>query len=183
VSSVLLTSDRLILRDFKMSDLSGVHRYASDPEVTRFMEWGPNTIDESRDFIRMAISFQKDKPRRHFDLAIVTKPDNCLIGGCGLYITSPHSREAFIGYCLRKDSWGKGYATEVAKRLLAFGFKELALHRIFATCDTDNVASARVLEKVGMQLEGRHRENKRISNKWRDSLLYAILEHEWKPKS
>ncbi|MFY9322289.1 MAG: GNAT family N-acetyltransferase, partial [Bacillota bacterium] len=64
MSSVLLTSDRLILRDFKMSDLSGVHRYASDPEVTRFMEWGPNTIDESRDFIRMAISFQKDKPRR-----------------------------------------------------------------------------------------------------------------------
>jgi ribosomal-protein-alanine N-acetyltransferase len=180
VSSLSLTTDRLVLRDFKMSDLQRVHRYASDPEVVKFMEWGPNTVDESRDFIRMTIRLQRDNPRRQFDLAIVRKAENCLIGGCGLYMTSPHNREAFIGYCLSRDSWGQGYATETAKILLTFGFSQLKLHRIFATCDPANLASAKVLEKSGMQLEGRLRENKLIGKKWRDSLLYSILEHEWK---
>ena len=180
MSSLSLTTDRLVLHDFKMSDLPRVHKYASDPEVVRFMEWGPNTIDESKDFLRMTISHQKDNPRRYFDLAIVKKVENCLVGGCGLHVTSPHNREAFIGYCLSRDSWGQGYATETAKGLLSFGFSQLRLHRIFATCDPLNLASARVLEKSGMQLEGRLRENKLIGKRWRDSLLYAILEHEWK---
>ncbi|HHY08477.1 MAG TPA: GNAT family N-acetyltransferase [Corynebacteriales bacterium] len=165
-----------------MSDWQRVHMYASDPEVVKFMEWGPNTAEESKDFVRMAIAIQKDKPRRHFDLAIVTGPEDCLIGGCGLYVTSSHNREAFIGYCLSRDSWGKGYATEAAKRLICFGFTQLRLHRIFATCDPLNVASAKVLEKCGMTPEGRLRENKLIGKKWRDSLLYAILEHEWNSK-
>jgi ribosomal-protein-alanine N-acetyltransferase len=183
MSNLSLTTDRLVLRDFRMSDLQSMHRYASDPEVVRFMEWGPNTVDESRDFLRMTIRLQKDNPRRHFDLAIVINPDDHLIGGCGIYITSPHNREAFIGYCLRRDSWGRGYATETAGRLLSFGFAQLKLHRIFATCDPLNLASARVLEKSGMQFEGRLRENKLIGNRWRDSLLYAVLEQEWNPES
>ena len=182
MSSLSLTTDRLVLRDFKMSDLPGVHKYASDPEVVRFMEWGPNTIDESREFIRMAIRLQQDSPRRHFDLAIVKRAENCLIGSCGLYVTSPYNHEAFIGYCLSRDSWGQGYATEAAKRLLSFGFTQLKLHRIFATCDPLNLASAKVLEKCGMQFEGRLRENKLIGQKWRDSVVYAILEHQWNPK-
>lgn len=176
---VMLTTDRLMIRDFKMSDWQEVHMYASDPEVVKFMEWGPNTTDESKSFVRMAIAFQKDSPRRHFDLAVVTWPEERLIGGCGIYITSPHNHEAFIGYCLSRDSWGKGYATEAAKKLLYFGFTHLNLHRIFATCDPSNIASAKVMKKCGMQFEGLLRENKLISNKWRDSLLYAILEHEW----
>ncbi len=182
VPSLSLTTNRLTIRDFKMSDWQRVHMYASDPEVVKYMEWGPNTADESKDFVRVAIAIQKDSPRRHFDLAIVTNTEDFLIGGCGLYITSSHNREAFIGYCLSRNSWGKGYATEVAKRLLCFGFTQLQLHRIFATCDPLNVASARVLEKCGMQLEGQLRENKLIGKRWRDSLLYAILEHEWNSK-
>lgn len=180
--SLYLTTERLILRDFKMTDWQRVHRYASDPEVVKFMEWGPNTVNESKDFVRMTIMLRKDNPRRHFDLAVVTKSENCLVGGCGIYVTSPYNREAFIGYCLSRDSWGKGYATEAAKRLLSFGFTQLKLHRIFATCDPHNLASARVLEKCGMQFEGQLRENKLIGKKWRDSLLYAILEHEWSPE-
>jgi ribosomal-protein-alanine N-acetyltransferase len=179
VPSLSLTTDRLVLRDFVMSDWQRVHRYASDPEVVKFMDWGPNTVNETKDFVRMAITLQKDTPRRHFDLAVVTNLENCLIGGCGIYITSPHNREAFIGYCLSRDSWGQGYATEAAKRLISFGFTQLKLHRIFATCDPLNLASAKVLEKCGMKLEGRLRENKLIGKMWRDSLVYAILEHEW----
>lgn len=67
----------------------------------------------------------------------------------------------------------------MAHLLVNFGFKELNLHRIYATCDPRNGASAKVLEKIGMVKEGRLRENLLIKGGWRDSFVYGILEHEW----
>ncbi len=83
-------------------------------------------------------------------------------------------------YVLNRNFWKLGYATETVQALVKFGFKELKLHRIFATCDAENFASAHVMEKVGMQREAHFRENGWVKGKWRDSLLYAILEGEWK---
>jgi RimJ/RimL family protein N-acetyltransferase len=73
-----------------------------------------------------------------------------------------------------------GFATEVAKLLIEFGFRELNLHRIYATCDPRNIGSSKVLEKIGMSKEGRIREDLLIKDGWRDSLLFSILEQEWK---
>lgn len=67
-------------------------------------------------------------------------------------------------------------ATEAARLLIDFGFKELHLHRIYATCDPRNIASYKVMEKLGLTFEGRMRENLLIKDGWRDSLLYSILE-------
>lgn len=75
---------------------------------------------------------------------------------------------------------GKGIATEVASLLIDFGFKKLKLHRIFATCDPRNIGSFKVLEKVGMTMEGRIRQDVLIRDGLRDSLLYSVLEDEWK---
>ena len=76
-------------------------------------------------------------------------------------------------------SKGQGYATEAARALVSFGFGTLRLHRVFATCDVRNVASARVLEKVGMRREGHCRGDKWVRGQWRDSYIYAMLEDEW----
>ena len=84
-----------------------------------------------------------------------------------------------MGYVFRRDAWGNGYATEAAKALAASGFGQLGMHRIYAHCDVDNVASARVLEKAGMQREGLLRQHMLIRGRWRDSYLYAALEDEW----
>ncbi|WP_269433171.1 GNAT family N-acetyltransferase [Paenibacillus sp. FJAT-27812] len=73
----------------------------------------------------------------------------------------------------------KGFATEAAKALLEFGFRELGLHRIFATCRPDNLGSAKVLQKIGMSYEGHIREHKRHNEKWLDSHQYSILESEY----
>ena len=175
---VILTK-RLILRDFNEEDWKSVHEYASDPEVVRYVEFGPNKEEESKSFIHRALVHRKEKPRKDFTLAIVLKATNTLIGGCGIYLISPDNQEGSIGYVLNRNFWGQGYATETAQALLEFGFNQLKLHRIFATCDPKNTASARVLEKIGMRREAYFREHKWIKGKWRDSLLYAILEHEW----
>lgn len=173
-------TERLALRDFEEADWTSVHSYASDPQVVRYMDWGPNTDKESKNFVSRAIAFQKVQPRRNYTLAIVLKHKERLIGGCGIHVSGPDNREGWIGYCLHRDFWGKGYATETAKALLNFGFDQLDLHRIFATCDPANVKSERVLEKIGMKREGHLREHKWTKGEWRDSLLYAILEHEWR---
>jgi len=173
-------TERLVLRDFEETDWEAVHAYASDPEVVRYMDWGPNTEEETKNFIQRGIAHQKEQPRRNYTLAMVLKADGRLVGGCGIEVSNPDNREGWIGYCLNRNFWGQGYATETAKVLLEFGFNHLNLHRVFATCEPANIASAQVLEKIGMQREGRLREHKWAKRKWRDSLLYAILDYEWK---
>jgi RimJ/RimL family protein N-acetyltransferase len=84
----------------------------------------------------------------------VLQKENKVTGGCGIHVSSPEDRERWLGYCWNHRFWTKGCATEAATALLAFGFNSLDLHRIFATCDPANTASAYVLEKIGMQREG-----------------------------
>jgi RimJ/RimL family protein N-acetyltransferase len=84
-----------------------------------------------------------------------------------------------IGYALREDVWGQGYGTEVARALIDLGFTQLGLHRVWATVHPENVASIRVLEKAGMTYEGRLRDDRRMPDGWRDSLLSAMLRNDW----
>jgi ribosomal-protein-alanine N-acetyltransferase len=175
-----LQTERLTLRDFKEDDWIEVQRYAADPEVVRYMEWGPNSEAQTREFIERIRAQQQDEPRHDFELAVTLRADGRLIGGCGFHVSNPHDREGWIGYVFSRDNWGQGYATEAARALLAVGFGQCDLHRIFATCDPRNIASARVLEKIGMRHEGHLREHTWQKGSWRDSLLYAILEEEFR---
>src|SRR5215468_416143 len=128
-----LTTPRLILRDFVGDDWFAVHAYAADPEVSRYMDWGPNSTSETRAYVEQVLVAQQEKPRRDFDLAITMRAHDRLIGGCGIHVSNPQIREGWIGYVLSRDCWGQGYASEAARALLSFGFGPLGLHRIFAT--------------------------------------------------
>lgn len=102
-----------------------------------------------------------------------------MIGAVEFNIRDFTNRIGEIGYIINPEYWGMGFATEVAKVLITYGFDRLNLHRIFATCDPSNIGSSRVLGKVGMTKEGRMRENLFNKGDWRYSLLYSILEQEW----
>ncbi|MEN8173053.1 MAG: GNAT family protein [Chloroflexota bacterium] len=180
-TKIRLKTNRLILREYSRSDIESVHAYAKDPEVVSFMTWGPNTIDQTQSFIELTIAQQGELPRLHYHFAVVQADTKIIIGGCGIHFQSDNLQIAYIGYTFNRYFWGHGFASESAKCLLQFGFEEHNANRIWATCDPENTASARVLEKVGMQREGRLREHKWHKGAWRDSYLYAILAHEWKP--
>jgi RimJ/RimL family protein N-acetyltransferase len=111
-----------------------------------------------------------------FELAVVRKEDGKLIGGCGLHAEG-HAAE--LGYCFSRAAWRQGYASEAANALLRLGFCELGLHRIYAKCRPDNIGSFKVMEKIGMQLEGTLREHMFTKGSWSDSRLYSILVHEF----
>jgi len=176
-----INTDRLWLRDFHLSDWPAVHTYACDPEVTKYLEWGPNSELDSRRFVERATSLSYLDPRVDFDLAIVTNGNDRLIGAVSLHIDSLVEREGWIGYCLHRDFWGKGYATEAAYNLLNHGFQKLNMRRVYATAAPDNVGSINILQKIGMQHEGTLKSHKLVRGVWRDTELYAILDHEFTP--
>jgi RimJ/RimL family protein N-acetyltransferase len=207
LDEIKIETTRLILREFVAGDFSAVHNYASDPNVARFMVWGPNSEQDTHEFLNNVIEWQKAQPRRVFDFAVVLKQGSGLIGSCGFHIAPTVSegssqsiwakaaldfdakhpyvyardKHAALGYCFHKDAWGHGYASEAATGALRFGFETLKLHKIFATCDVENKGSARVLEKIGMHKEGHLIEDIKIKGRWRDSFLYAITINEWNP--
>lgn len=173
-----IETERLTLREFVKDDFLSIHNYASDPGVVKYQPWGPNSEKDTQLFLDQNIKYQLDNPRYDYEVAVVKKDDNKLIGACGIHLSNLDNREGWIGYCYNQQYWRNGYATEAAKAIIKFGFKHLNLHRIFATCDPDNSGSAKVLEKIGMIKEGRLTENKLQKGEWRDSFLYSILEQE-----
>lgn len=177
-----LESDRLLLRDWMRADWKEAQVYSSDSEVCKHMIWGPNTERDTKDFIDTAIEISRIKPRRGYELAVVHREDNRVIGGCGMQIVGPTGTTAMIGYVLNREYWGRGIMTEAADLLMEFGFGKLNLHRIYATCDTENKASERIMQKLGMRREGHFVKDTFIKERWRDSYLYAILEEEWLTK-
>lgn len=174
-----LETPRLILRDFKKSDLKAVHAYSSLEEVARYLVWGPNTLAQSKEAIEGFLDDQRAQPREIFDLAVTLKPKRELIGGAGLRVIDRDNLTGELGYTLHPDYWGYGLAVEASRALLEAGFNALGLQRIVALCDQRNKASARVMERLGMRREGVFRGSKNIHGYWRDEYLYAILAEEF----
>lgn len=170
---------RLILREFEEADFGPMHAYASDPEVSKYETWGPNSELDTKIYLDSILSYKLNDPRKDFELAVELKATGLLIGACSIHVVDSEAREGYIGYCYNKEYWNKGYASEAAKAIVGFGFKSLNLHRIYATCDPNNIGSSKVLGKIGMKKEGHLREHKLQRGKWRDSFLYSILEYEF----
>ncbi|WP_409290394.1 GNAT family N-acetyltransferase [Peribacillus sp. SCS-37] len=172
-------SERLLLREMKETDWPHVHAYASQERVCQFQPWGPNTEQDTREYLREVLEDAAKQPRKRYVFAIIHKETTSLIGAVELSIKSFPDSEGEIGYIIHPDHWGKGVAAEASRLVMGFGFEKLKLHRISATCSPDNVSSARVLEKLGMVREGRIQQHLRLKEGWRDSLLYSALECEW----
>ena len=175
-----IVTDRLILREFQFDDWPTVLEYQRDPRYLRFYPWSDRTESEAQEFVRMFLDQQEEQPRRKFQLAVtLPQEDQRVIGNCGIRLKDGKDWEADIGYEIAPEHWGRGHASEAALAVVKFGFRELGLHRISSWCIADNTASARVLEKAGLKLEGRLRGNEYFKGRWWDTLLYGILEHEW----
>lgn len=165
-----LRTERLLLREYTTNDFDAVHAFASDQRIAKFVEWGPNTTADTKKFLETCVAAQSDPNRSDFTLA-VTVPHGDPIGSVGLSLTGGKGE---LGYVIGAGCWGRGYATEAAESLLSFGMDELGLSEITATCRPENVASARVLEKIGMSRSGLRKADKLIRGHWQDSLVFSV---------
>lgn len=175
---VTMKTTRLVIRELEASDADAVQRCAGDPQVVRYLPFGPNTPDQTRTFLDRVLVAQQERPRRRYEMAVCQGDE--LVGCARISIGSPEHRQGDIGYMLCRELWGRGLMTEAAEAIIQFGFDSLGLHRIWATCGTENLASARVLDKLGMRREGHLRDERLVRGKWRDTYVYAIVEDEWR---
>jgi len=174
-----MVTKRLRLRSFRDEDWSAVHAYTIDPETVRYVPGELPSEEETQETIHSWMNGLAACPP-HYDFAVTLLPHDWVIGWCCIQISSSHTEVGELMYVFNRDFWGQGYATESTRAMVDFGFWELKLHRIFATCRPENAGSWRVLEKLGMQREGLLRENTYIHGKWCDSFLYAMLADDWK---
>lgn len=172
--SHITEAERIYIRDFETTDFDAVHEYAMLPDFSQFEVWGPNAELDTRKFIETTIEQSKYTPRFVYEMAIILKSDQHLIGSIRLGRETEDSCVASLGYAINPKFQGKGYATEATRALIKFGFKTLNLLVIYASCDTRNIASQKVLEKSGMHRVGCMIGDRKIRGKIYDSYRYEI---------
>jgi [ribosomal protein S5]-alanine N-acetyltransferase len=177
---VQLETERLVLRDALLSDAEAIHRYGGDPAVVELMIWGPNTFEQTREFLQHRVMHQQvAAERREFELLIVEKSSNELVGGVGLRVHDSDALSGDLGYVLARSRWGQGIVPEACRKLLELGFGGFGLHRIYASADARNLQSQRVMAKLGMRREAHFQQDQWVKGAYRDTVVYALTEDEY----
>jgi RimJ/RimL family protein N-acetyltransferase len=146
-----LQTNRLSLRELSLTDLDNIHELHSLPETDEYNTLGiPDTIKTTGNIVSEWLEGQKQNPRISYTFCIDKEDTKQFIGLIALNLGKQNFRTAEVWYKIHKDHWKRGYTTEALARLLDFGFNELNFHRIEAGCAVENIASIKVLEKVGM---------------------------------
>jgi len=147
--------------------------------------FGPNDEAATRSFIQTRITNAQANPITNYSFAVTIKESGAMIGSGELHMreTFHGAGEAEVGWILHQSHWGTGLGTELGQRLLEFGFESLGLHRIIARCNADNLASARIMEKIGMRKEAHLQDarppHKKSTRPFSDELRYAMLKDDW----
>ncbi len=175
---VVLKNARLLLREIAATDLPALVEMLSDEEQVRYIEFEA-TESSARVLLDWSLKSAQEARRTAYSLALTLPPDDSFVGTISLVIRDWEQREGHLGYILHRNFQGRGLTTAAAKLVMAFGFEQLGLHRICATCHAKNLASVRVIEKLGLRQEAHFREAFWRKNKWHDRLMYAMLDREW----
>ncbi|TWD81475.1 RimJ/RimL family protein N-acetyltransferase [Kribbella amoyensis] len=173
-----LQTERLRLRPFDDADADALFTLHSNAYVLRYWDSPPWTEPARAErFIKACRQLEEDGAGAR----LAVESDGAFIGWCGLTSWNPDFRSASLGYCFGEAAWGHGYATETARAVLRWAFDTLDLNRVQAEADTRNVASARVLEKLGFVHEGTLREDCIVNGDVSDSWVYGLLRRDWAP--
>ena len=178
-----IRTERLLLREFRLADAADVHAYGSDPEVARYMDWGPNDDAMTEAVMQRWMTIQETWPREDVNLADEHLADGRVIGSVRLGLKDPANFTADFGHSYHRTYWRQGYASEAARAILGVGFETLGLRRIWATADVRNEGSWRMLANLGMRREAHFVRDLFVKGHWRDTYLYAILADEWRAQN
>lgn len=169
-----METKRLILRKYEAGDLQDLYEYLSDPEVVKFEPYKPMTKAETEENLAWRIGTDEM-------IAVELKENHRMIGN--VYLGKREFDSLELGYVFNRAYWGKGYAYESASVLVELAFQK-GIHRIYAECDPLNMASWKLLEKLGFQREGLFRKNVFFWKDenglpiWKDTYVYAKLAEE-----
>jgi RimJ/RimL family protein N-acetyltransferase len=178
-----IITPRLLLRAFVPGDYDALREIDGDPEVLRFRSRAAISPEDTRAFLDQAqAEAAGEAPRALYALAVVLRAPAAgagrLIGQCGLTVVPPGS-EAFLWYGLHRGAWGQGYATEGARAVVGYGFERAGLRRIFAECHPANLASLRVMQKIGLRPEAHTPDEDARYPERRGYYRYGLNAEDW----
>jgi RimJ/RimL family protein N-acetyltransferase len=192
-----LTTPRLRLRPFRLADFEAVQAYENAAGMHLY-EPPPPSAEAIRLYLAQEELWAQEATaaeltaRNHANpeaaapivpnanaWAVTIAPDDTARGQVKLRRLNSEIREWEIGWQIHPADWGHGYATEAARAVLAYAFNVCQAHRVAAFCHVDNLASVRVMQKLGMQQEGKLRATSWLHNAWHDEWVYAILDSDW----
>jgi RimJ/RimL family protein N-acetyltransferase len=168
----VLQTDRLVLRPLIIDDAEAMHHFFSDDEAMTWWSSGPHkTLEETRAYVRVNATDAK------YLTWVITENGGEALG----WICLIPGREgvAEIGYNLRRSHWRKGYVREAVARIIEHGFADCGLHKIKADTDPENAGSNALLESLGFRREGYLHQEWTTHLGVRDSIIWALLKHEW----
>ncbi|KNY27176.1 GNAT family N-acetyltransferase [Pseudobacteroides cellulosolvens] len=176
---IIMETERLIIRNFRVDDWEDLYEYLSQKDV---LKYEPENESDEEECKKKAI----ERSQSNIFWAVCLKDSNKMIGHIYFNQTGPVDFLTWeIGYIFNPKYYGKGYATEASQRILQFGFEELNAHRIIGMCNPENTASWKLLERLSMRLEGHHKKKAFFRRRedgepiWHDAYQYAMLAEEW----
>jgi RimJ/RimL family protein N-acetyltransferase len=173
---VFVSTERLVVRRFRVEDADAFARYRSEPEVARYQSWtAPVSTADARRLVTGFAAADEDAPG-WFQYAI--EAGGALVGDVGV-CRHDNRMQAELGFTLASAHQGKGYATEAVRAVLDRVFAT-GVRRVSAECDARNTASARLLTRLGFRAEGRRVEHTWIKGEWTDDLLFGLLARDWR---
>jgi [ribosomal protein S5]-alanine N-acetyltransferase len=173
----ILSTGDLVLRPIEDRDTAALFHHFSDDTVTKYMDIDSfSNISEATHIIDLFRKSQEEEEGTRW--AVTLAGNDELIGTCGYHkINKPHFK-AEIGYDLRPAYWGKGIMKEAISCMLTYGYEELQFNRIEAFVDPENIASSKLLTRLGFRYEGLLRDAFFEKGKFVDAELYSLLRHE-----
>jgi RimJ/RimL family protein N-acetyltransferase len=176
-----LTTARLTLRPYVAGDLGHLRDLMSREDVVRYLPWPPMDLEQARAKLQQRLAQTRigDGQDALVPAAVETATGR-VVGEFMLRVPNTANGQGEVGWSIHPDFQGRGYATEGARAMLRVGFEDLGLHRIHAGADARNVASLRVMERLGMRREAHFVQSELVKGEWVDEVIYAFLEPEWR---
>jgi len=173
-------TERLIVRRMSPGDLDDFLAYQTHPEVMRYQPYEPATPERAARFLaKMAVAAEPGDEGAYLAFAVEHRGEDRMIGEVSIEVFPKAQSRGGLGWSFHPDYHGRGYALEAARVLLEHGFGHLGLRRLTTFCDVRNVASWRLMERLGMRREGHTRQSMLLRGEWQDEYHYALLQGEW----
>jgi RimJ/RimL family protein N-acetyltransferase len=173
-----LSTPRLILRKLTPEDLPDVLEILTDAEAYRYEERGPLDEAEAKQWLETAVKQKLSDSEGSLSLGVAQQNSGKLLGILVLRYRGQDRRQADLGIQINRSYQGQGFGSEAVVALLIFCLRDIGLHRVTADCDCNNVASVRLLTKVGMRKEAEYRKDRFVNDKWVNSYRFAMLEED-----
>ena len=174
VTQPTIETERLIIRPWREGDAEDMFEYSSDRLVSRLAMWLPDSsIEDTKRVIFDAL--HRYEAEAWMYLGIELKEESKLIGSVGFAQWNRTDNRADLGFALNRKYWGRGFTTEAARPIMAFGWEQMRLHRIEANCIASNAASISILTKLGFEREGLRKDAARVDGIYEDVIHWCQL--------